>query len=332
MPVAVSNACILYIKIYIIYILCVSHLCIFDDHSFNNIHTLRRAYCFHSVVEYSVHYYAKIVPGQVQGCETLLFGVSQPKNNNTAAPSTMSCRRNTAEAVAGAEALVELRRSYASSLCSVEIPIIGRHYLHRDQRRVAHILKTGTMPGVDWTKVNREYHINLKQFLHRSVHVVFLDTSGNASFDVERIDLDQLMDKENADGCVVHGESLVYVATFSATVCVEITKIAEAKLGLSYKVSNTAKQGIQKIGNNDSMQSGEQAVCTANFGVSCCPQPSTAYSKNKSTLSIDAAVGSSRGGSVKCPAMDHSITSVVGETCHSDFLPCFKLDKVPAAD
>lgn len=83
--------------------------------------------------------------------------------------------------------------------------------------------------------------MNLKQFLHRSVRILFFDTSGNSSFNVERTDLDQLMERENADGCVVHGESLVYIATFSASVCAEITKIAEKKLGLSYKVSNTAK-------------------------------------------------------------------------------------------
>jgi hypothetical protein len=51
--------------------------------------------------------------------------------------------------------------------------------------------------------------------------------------DSKPIDVDQLLIKTSADAFVLHGTNLVYVLTFSETVCVELHQLAQAKTGLS---------------------------------------------------------------------------------------------------
>jgi hypothetical protein len=140
------------------------------------------------------------------------------------------------------------------------------------------------------------------------------------------------MNDSQADGCVVHGKHLVYHATFTIGVCKEITAIAEEILNLSYNVSSLALEGTQQEGNSDSMQKDEPAVYTANYGASDRPQNSTASSSNPSTIAINDAIGAPRGGNVVCPAMEHSISSVVGEIYHADFYPFFRKDNLPIPD
>jgi hypothetical protein len=140
------------------------------------------------------------------------------------------------------------------------------------------------------------------------------------------------MEQSLVQGCVLHGTSLVYVATFTRTICHEISVLTEQSTGLSYAASPDAIAGVKNIANEDSMQAAGTAVYTANFGVTCHPQPSTFDSKSESTGSVDMAIGTSRGGSALCPTIQHYPSSVVARLYHSDFYPYFFKDGLETDD
>lgn len=168
--------------------------------------------------------------------------------------------------------------------------------------------------------------------------IVFIDINdssekGSPVEVINTVDLDQVMTEQSAAGCVVHGEHLVYIATFSTDICEEISAKAQSATGLSYCISDDAVDGIKLVANGDNMQADEEAVYTANFGLTCRPQRPTIDSTNPETKSVDALLGAPRGGRVICPAgVKHSLSSIVGYLYHSDFYPFFFADSIMKSD
>ena len=181
--------------------------------------------------------------------------------------------------------LKKQRVNYASSMIDAKIPEVDSFCLTRDRHRIKHIRQTGQLPTIQWQTVQKEYEHSLHQLLHRPVSIMFIDISkttekGSPVKVIDNVDLDQVMKEQSAAGCVVHGEHLVYIATFSTDVCKEILEKAQSATGLSYSISDDAVDGIKLVANGDTMQADEEAVYTANFGLTCRPQKPTVDSSN----------------------------------------------------
>ena len=234
-----------------------------------------------------------------------------------------------------------LHFNFAPPLKDTFIPRTEKNFLYRDRRRISQILETGQLPSVNWRNVKRDYETSLQRLLHRRTQILFIDINKNPNIDINNNpptskmpegNVDKLMMNTNSSGCVIHGETLVYVATFTESVCAEIAALAEQNTGFTYQSTDEAIEGVKEIANSDEMQANECAVYTANFGLTCRPQRSTAKSTNATTLALDAAIGAPRGGHVACPSLRYSLTSAVASIYHQEFYPYFKNPELPLAD
>jgi hypothetical protein len=146
--------------------------------------------------------------------------------------------------------------------------------------------------------------------------------------DSKPIDVYQLLNKKAADDFVLHGRNLVYVLTFSETVCFELHQLAQAKTGLptSFPIDDNVVEGAKLVGNSDQMQENESAVYTANFGAAIRPQRSTQFSTSKRTIEVDAAIGCPRGGRVLTQDIaygQHSLAGAVTELYKREVMALF---------
>jgi len=158
----------------------------------------------------------------------------------------------------------------ARPLKEFSVPQVGKNFLLRDRRRLSQILKKGELPLVDWSKVKKDYESSLQQLFHQETHILFININQNSpDFEASEVSVDELLVSSGSSGCVVHGETLVYVATFTPETCFAIASLAQKETGLSYSCSDEALEGIRDTGNTDTMQAEEMAVYTANFGVTC---------------------------------------------------------------
>jgi len=158
----------------------------------------------------------------------------------------------------------------ARSLKELSVPQVGKNFLSRDRRRLSQILKSGKLPPVDWSKVKKDYKSSLRQLFHQETPILFININQNSpDFEASEVSVDELLVSSGSSGCVVHGETLVYMATFTPETCVAIASLAWKETGMSYSCSDEALEGIRDIGNTDTMQAKETAVYTANFGVTC---------------------------------------------------------------
>ena len=91
-------------------------------------------------------------------------------------------------------------------------PTSKTEYIERDRERLDWIIKNGSLPQITWLLVKKEYQRHLSKLLGRDVAISFVDVSDppkhDSGFETELVSLDQKMEKERADGCVVHGKNL----------------------------------------------------------------------------------------------------------------------------
>ena len=101
-------------------------------------------------------------------------------------------------------------------------------------------------------------------FLHRKIkaHFDFVDSSSTRQQQVA-VDIDNLLEKEQADIYVLHDKCMVYVVTFSSDVCSKIYLGAAETTDISVQLNEEIIGGIKAVGNSDQMQKAEQAVYTA---------------------------------------------------------------------
>ena len=57
---------------------------------------------------------------------------------------------------------------------------------------------------------------------------------------MEEGNVDKLLLNTKSSGCIIHGETLVYIATFTELLCAEIAALAEKNTGLTYQTTDKA--------------------------------------------------------------------------------------------
>jgi len=89
---------------------------------------------------------------------------------------------------------------------------------------------------VNWRNVKRDYETSLQRLLHRRTQILFIDINKNPNIDINNNpptskmpegNVDKLLMNTNSSRCVIHGKTLVYIATFTESVCAEIAALAE---------------------------------------------------------------------------------------------------------
>ena len=217
-------------------------------------------------------------------------------------------------------------------LIEVSIPRSIEDTIKRDKRNLSIIVNSGKLPPIEWSLVRRrmESHLSLNLNVKKKIHILFIDV-GRQEEDPpfilsESINVDQLMVEKKADGVVIHGTNLVYVCTFSPSICTAMYTNAEQSIHVDTKISTLSWSGIEKIANNDPSQSKEPSRSYASFGLSQRIQPSRPKSRIKSAVTrarLDALGAPSRCRVMNVKA-EHSYQSVVGALYHSDFYPYFE--------
>ena len=170
------------------------------------------------------------------------------------------------------------RLNLSFPLIDVKLPAATNLYCSRDRARINSILQSGMMPTINWKTVKKELTFELGRFLHRKIkaHFEFVDSSSTATRQQQVVvDIDNLLEKEQADIYVLHDKCMVYVVTFSSDVCSKIYLVAAETTDISVQLNEEIIGGIKAVGNSEQMQKSEEAVYTANYGATIRPQRST---------------------------------------------------------
>ena len=81
------------------------------------------------------------------------------------------------------------------------------------------------------------------------------------------VDIDNLLEEEQADIYVLQDKCImVYVVTFSSSVCSKMYLVAVEMTDISVQLNEEIIGGIKAIGKSDQKQKAEEAVYTANYG------------------------------------------------------------------
>ena len=172
------------------------------------------------------------------------------------------------------------------------------------------------------------------RFLHQKIkaHFDFVDSSSTRQQQVV-VNIDNLLEKEQADIYVLHDKCMVYVVTFSSDVCSKIYLVAAETTDISVQLNEEIIGGIKAVGNSDQMQKSEEAVYTANYGATIRPQRSTLKTKSQRTKDINDAVGCPRGGTITSSvAFPFSVSTPVRHLYLSEFLPVYSAPDLDDCD
>ena len=228
------------------------------------------------------------------------------------------------------------RLNLSFPLTDVRLPAATNLYCSRDRARINSILQSGMMPTINWKTVKKELTFELGRFLHRKIkaHFEFVDSSSTATRQQQVVvDIDNLLEKEQADIYVLHDKCMVYVVTFSSDVCSKIYLVAAETTDISVQLNEEIIGGIKAVGNSDQMQKSEEAVYTANYGATIRPQRSTLKTKSQRTKDINDAVGCPRGGTITSSvAFPFSVSTPVRHLYLSEFLPVYSAPDLDDCD
>ena len=132
------------------------------------------------------------------------------------------------------------RLNLSFPLTDVRLPAATNLYCSRDRARINSILQSGMMPTINWKTVKKELTFELGRFLHRKIkaHFEFVDSSSTATRQQQVVvDIDNLLEKEQADIYVLHDKCMVYVVTFSSDVCSKIYLVAAETTDISVQLN-----------------------------------------------------------------------------------------------
>jgi hypothetical protein len=164
----------------------------------------------------------------------------------------------------------------------------------QDADRVRHVLLHGTLPKVQWSKIRRDFAKTLSLYSDSTVRVSMYFCRRVENGALFSLDVDEFMSRSNTDAIIVHGESMVYMATLSEELCSRIYLLVEDQLGLSVSSpSDIVIQGIVDVTACHSPSKPRKGfIPLANFGASVRPQPQGVDAKG----AYSHLVGSRRGG------------------------------------
>jgi hypothetical protein len=258
------------------------------------------------------------------------------KGNGFALGKTMKYKREKSKQSTTSPSLCQdTHQNFACSEVPILLPKQARYFEENDRNRLLNILTTGQLPVIRWKLIQTQFELRLSQLLRRSIKVNFLDikSSPGTTPGTTPVDLDSCMENTKTDCVVIHDAHFVYVCTFSRTVCNELYCFAKTELGIFPEVTTEVINGIALVGNTDTMQVSEAAVYTANLGATVRPQPSTAFSKSKSVLAVDLAIGSHRGSQVdNLHPFPYCLPSAVTLLYQQKFFSVFQNKNLPSSD
>ena len=155
---------------------------------------------------------------------------------------------------------------FISSCSSAPVSFLHQELINEDKERLKALAENGSLKKFDLKSACLSLTKLICGIIGSNVAVTNVHVQEEEWIET-KIEIDDILLQRSCDVVIVHDDYLCFLCTFSKDLSNKLYEKAIDDCGVNLEISQDAIDGFKRIGNNDSYQTDEQAVWTANLGI-----------------------------------------------------------------